>query len=715
MHGRTHVNHEKAIAMTDTAIDNLIRSALDTPENRPALPSGFAWRFIAAISARYPHAVKVRRRRRLLRMAASLAVCTTLAGTVGLLMSNDDTPTSSEEEADAILYEEQNERSKEEMNMNPAIAVRATAKTIVATALALGNPAMAEAQNATGNVFADALFWYSGAHDANNDKMFDTGDMRDVRHFADASHALNQCTRVGGVKGCTAITNMPVTHVHACFTNMNETCLYLKQPVDDSEDPKILPAGIRLPDLFQLGFQSNFSAVVRFRWEGPTRTGGNTRLLSLGYDGTTTGGMLFGMDGSGNLTSYFSTSETLSYSTDATYAIHPGVWVDVAIVVENGVIRTYRIMEDYNMANGMWYKKTVDMPTKARTDTTSVNNRFAVGYDGGGLPSGARTYSAYRSAWSTFRGQIQQVAIWDRALTDAEVAEVFGCQSEKLRIGVPDGSSDEFAGNGVSGTVDKPEDWRNFTSTLTEENPSVSFSFTLGEHEANLPQNVSILSTPSSAEGYLSVAVNGQPVSARFVNAGVVKNIFIKNKFFREAVNALTLTWQGTGTFKLDALAVGGSWQVGMADSSYGEFSKRNKYRKTYYQYGPQTWAGRCNNGVATDTNYEDNTIVFNVTAPLASGEHVLEIPCCCSTSGSDPLELKVSVNGVEKTIFNVLSRAIVSPNVLKLTLADGDIVAGANFIELRNVHETAGTAIVYDYIRLTARSPLANFCIGFK
>ena len=561
-----------------------------------------------------------------------------------------------------------------------------------------------------GDVFADAAFWFSGAYDANGDGKFDKGDFRDVRHFDDSSHALNQ----GDITGCSrsdiAVTNMPVVHPHACFTNASEKCLNFLQPVNSSN--MILPTAIHLPTLFPVRYQDGFTAVLRFRWAGPTKATGNSYLVSLGYgDSNSNGGLVFGMDNAtGNLKAYFNVGATQTYGTNASYAIHSNVWADVALVVGDGKVAVYRIMEDYNMANGQWYIYRTSLPAAAVADTTSAGTRFAIGCTGGALPTGPRGTSN-SAAWNVFRGQIQQVAIWNRALSAHEVAEAFGCQADKLRFGVPDGGSGEFAGTTRNGAPAKPEDWRDYAASLTSADPSLTLRFPIGAQEAGMAQSLGVLATPYSSAGDMAIGLNGRPVGELRVSPGRFKSIFIPKNQTVEGENTLTLTWCGSGNCNIDALTVGGSWQIGLEDSSTSGFNTRNQYMKTYYAFGPQTWK-RFNNGVSSSANYEDNTVVFMLSESSASGEHFLEVPCWCSTSGSDPLETRVSVNGVEKTVANVTSRSTLTPDIIQLRLGENDLSPGVNTIEFRNIHETTGTAVVYDYVRLTALPPQGSTCI---
>ena len=580
----------------------------------------------------------------------------------------------------------------------------------VAAVAALGGANMARAASTgTGNVFSDAAFWYSGAFDANGDKLFTKGDLRDVRHVADSSHALNQSYYSGAGSTGLSITNMPVIHPHAQVTNADETCVYFRQPV--KEDLKIYPVCINLPNLFTFGFQSNFTFVTRVRWEGPTHDGANSYLFCMNGKG----GFRVGISSAGTLRAQImdgSSYPTVNFSTETSVAIHSNVWVDLAVTVGDGAITTYRAMDDY--VNGYWYKNLQSLPAVAKNDTTNAVSEFTIGA-GEKLDGKSRTYSAYPSLWTVFRGQMQQFAVWNRKLSDAEVAEVFGCTADKLRFGVPDGASGEFAGEMASGTPEKPEDWCGYAPTLTEASPTLTLGFTLAAHETDIPYNLSILSVPSSAEGRVALAVNGQHACSRVISPGVARNLFVKKKFLSEGANTLTLTWQGAGTFTLDALTLGGSWQIGLADGSNSEIPNKNRYRKTYYLAGMPTWT-RFNGSITSEANYEDNTIVFPMTAAMAAGAHVLEIPFTKWSEIADAsIDVRIKVNGEEKLVFPVTSNSWGSLDTLKLKLPDGVLVPGANTIELRNMYDTANSSVRYDYIRLRAVSPEANSCVTFK
>ena len=586
------------------------------------------------------------------------------------------------------------------------------------SALFLAFPLWLSAAEANrGDVFSDAAFWFSGAYDANGDGRFDKGDLRDVRHFDDASHALNQGDMTGVGRSYITVTNMPVVHPHACLTNASEKCLNFLQPVNNSNpsSPQISPTSIHLPTLFPVRYQDSFTAVLRFRWAGPTKETGNSYLVSLGYgDSNSNGGLVFGIDNAtGNLKAYIKSGGVQTYGTSESLAIHSNVWADVALVVGDGQVTVYRIMEDYNMANGQWHIYQTPLPSAAVADTTSTGTRFAIGCEGANLPTGPRG-TGNTGAWNVFRGQIQQLAIWNRALSAHEVAEAFGCQADKLRFGVPDGGAGEFAGAARDGAPANPEDWRDFSSSLTSGDPSLTLRFTLGAHEAGLAQHLGVLSTPNSSAGTVALHVNGQAVEEKVVAAGVLKSFFIPKNKTVEGVNTITLTWGGSGAFVIDALSLGGSWQIGLNNSATSEFHTRNRFMKTYYAFGPQTWS-RFNNGVGSDTNYEDNTAVFMLSEASAAGEHFLEIPFACGTSGTEALEVQISVNGVVKTVANVTSRHIANPDITRLRLGEGELSAGANTIEFRNLHETTQTAVVYDYVRLLARPPRGCTCLVIR
>jgi hypothetical protein len=169
---------------------------------------------------------------------------------------------------------------------------------------------------------------------------------------------------------------------------------------------------------------------------------------------------------------------------------------------------------------------------------------------------------------------------------------------------------------------------------------------------------LTILSTESSASGKVEIKMNGETVAAKYVKAGVSRRIYIPGSFFKGNDNTLTLKWLGDGEFKLDSLVVGGSWQLGYADSQIDEFCKRNRYRTTFNICGSQVWATRLNRGVESAANYDFLKIVFPMTSGSAKGAHTLTIPLLCTTTGTNPFELQITVNGTVKTVFSVSSHS---------------------------------------------------------
>jgi hypothetical protein len=60
------------------------------------------------------------------------------------------------------------------------------------------------------------------------------------------------------------------------------------------------------------------------------------------------------------------------------------------------------------------------------------------------------------------------------------------------------------------------------------------------------------------------------------VQAGATKSLFLPGELFLSGSNTLHIANNSSGTVRFDALALGGSWQVGYEDSFNTEFFGNN-------------------------------------------------------------------------------------------------------------------------------------------
>jgi len=186
--------------------------------------------------------------------------------------------------------------------------------------------------------------------------------------------------------------------------------------------------------------------------------------------------------------------------------------------------------------------------------------------------NGQTTYADVNNTDQTaFIGSVQQMAIWGRALSDQEVMAAFGMPRPAIfRTGFDNGDSSEFGGtrSGATQTIDGLGSWQNIANTM-QSGDTWTVNFNALRDEANLPQIFSIKSLRGSA-AQIEPKLNGTSLGEGRVASN--QHFFwpVAANLVREGANTLVIerkdSW--TGTFKLDAMELGGSLGVGKIDGS---------------------------------------------------------------------------------------------------------------------------------------------------
>lgn len=588
-------------------------------------------------------------------------------------------------------------------------------KLLLGSALAL----VAGLSTVRASVFDDAAFWYH-ASSPNAGGAFRTGDFTDNRFAADADHWLNQSS-VEGVASCVQVREENVVHPYSCATNV-ERVIRLEKVVSGAS----ASAGIlKMPNLFTVTNSGPMTVVLRLRWDGMAETldSGNTRseVLGIGFNGASTveSGYYIALD---RTTRRFYVVDRKKYATlmfggeSDDYRVTPDEWVDVAFAWRGeGHIDMYLFQEGSSMVNGAWHNATATLKAETIATTDMSDTPFRLGAIDT-VATGAR--SGKSASAKAFSGSFSQVAIWARCLSQGEIAEAFGGSALKFEYGVENGLSSEFGGTGEAVVANVTNAWRLLPPALTDVNPSVSIDFDVPAYEAGLPQMLRFVSTPQSSAGMLAVSLNGEPVAEDVVSPGKATMFDIKKNLLVDGKNTLTLTWKGTGALGIDALACGGSWQLGYDDGSCNEFMKTNQYRKKYFLAGPQTWGTRCNRNIyASSINYADNTIVFSLPESFTSKRRYNLDFRCYRNLKQVPPTVKVTLNGVEKVV-----QAIDAPSpglqTVSIPLAEGDLRPGVNevrFDSIRGSDPTADDSVYADYLRLTIRPERKGLTLSLR
>ena len=289
------------------------------------------------------------------------------------------------------------------------------------------------------------------------------------------------------------------------------------------------------------------------------------------------------------------------------------------------------------------------------------------------------------------------MAFWNRALTEQEVREAFGRpRPDIVRVGSANGNSDEFALDAAAtATVDAFGTWRDFPAALRA-GDTRNVTFPLSANESNLPQLLRIKTLAGGGSGTLRVSVNGTTVASRPIVAGQPFVAILPAQSFVTGANTLTLTRTDANgaTIAIDALAVGGSWQVGKNDRKTDEFtygvplSSYDTYVNTF------AW-NRAANAKETGTS----ALNLYVTVPEEAARYGLHFETrtrnTYALTTTPNTKLTVSANGVTKKELTGLGGSVWTD--IALDFEPGELPTGVNNIRFS---VTNGGCYYFDYHR---------------
>lgn len=235
----------------------------------------------------------------------------------------------------------------------------------------------------------------------------------------------------------------------------------------------------------------------------------------------------------------------------------------------------------------MTYSNEVDMsdginftPTEALVLGSEGNFSGECVYTNSGKIAGNYTKS--------FRGSIQQFVVWNRAMDLEEMKRAIAAPrpSDIVSVGVRDGTSDEFVG-GTSMFQEDPQ-WTLPKTYAPGDSATVTFvADRKGEEE--MAEMFRWYAAMDSAPGRVRLALNGRDMGEKQIWPGRTAYWHVRAGGLVAGTNTLTVTRSdaGAGHVKLDAAALGGSWQIGHKDSSYFEFAHESSgTREVYVQNG---------------------------------------------------------------------------------------------------------------------------------
>ena len=461
--------------------------------------------------------------------------------------------------------------------------------TLVACLFALASVAY-------GDVYDDAIFWFRGGTNVTaNGRTAVKGDLFDSIHANDPSHK-NHTATFFGYEDCRVLRYEDVQF--PCNRDDRKSVPVLHLPLG----MKVSNGGA-ITNLFMAGASAHFlygqisneyTVVMRLRREAGYATNTSAWVTRFGYNGAT-GGILFGFmhDRNNNDLVYPSMyCASTNTSTGATglqeywfrsLPMPPtNKWFDISLAVSGSVVRVGLARPAYETINGSG-QKVVNFQTATATMIPDpyqlahpVSSEGSWRFFMQASASSAKT-PANTSRKDSFVGSVQQIAVWNRTLTDDEVHEAWGWPHEKVfKVGLENGASNEFGSNAAPAAqaIDA-------YGPLGEKSPNIppggtwTVTFFGATNEVGLAQLLTLTATAGSAVGTISASVNGTSVGSQTIQPGRTATWYVPGTAFKKGPNnTLTLTRTGgSGNVVVDSLSIGGSWQIGIEGQDWSDMS----------------------------------------------------------------------------------------------------------------------------------------------
>ena len=386
--------------------------------------------------------------------------------------------------------------------------------------------------------------------------------------------------------------------------------------------------------------------------------------------------------------------------------IPTNTWIDIGVVVTGNVVRAYRAYTGRGSPSSgttagldafTAHSATFKDSSGVAPNLTMLRENIRFG--GQAFNSTAKDYASVTddNLKKYFAGSVRRMAFWNRALTEEEVREAFGRpRPDIVRVGAANGNADEFASDAAAtATVDAFGTWRDLPASLRA-GDTRNVTFPLSANESDLPQLLRIKTLAGGGSGTLRVSLNGTTVASRPIVAGQPFVTILPARAFVTGANTLTLTrTDANGTaITIDALAVGGSWQVGKNDRKTDEFtygvplSSYDTYVNTF------AW-NRAANAKETGTS----ALNLYVTVPEEAARYGLHFETrtrnTYALTTTPNTKLTVSANGVTKKELTGIAGSAWADIVLDFE--PGELPAGVNNIRFS---VTDGGCYYFDYHR---------------
>lgn len=460
----------------------------------------------------------------------------------------------------------------------------------------------------TASPFDDAKFWFRGGKPSHGNGTAVTGDFFDAAHASDPTHKNHTSGLSWGYEENRQFVTTDVTFPMTGETRQMQV-LRLGNAIHDTTDgQKHWPVSVAMhnlrDNLVKDGVASDkYTIIMRLRRAGnPDVPGRTERILNWGYDGF--GGFMIGFAGTEDGCTFKHDGKNIQVNgkylniwrglnngtevkadgidlkSDASLFVPTNVWVDVGLSVDGRtaqivVVKPQAVRHPEVVAKEPWRPYfpigfasfECDNVTRHFTGTSSSATflrdcMFVLGAD--------RSWNQYYSTElpattsdSSFQGDVQQFAIWDRALSKEEMLDAFGePRPQIVKVGLENGGSNEFGSTATGSRTINADAVYSECSANMAAGDAVTFSFTGRASEAGLRQIAKL--TPASGSGRFSLAVNGVACGVEDLLAGEPVKWNVPGSALVSGANNAILTRVDAGAtpFAFDSFTLGGSFQI---------------------------------------------------------------------------------------------------------------------------------------------------------
>ena len=546
---------------------------------------------------------------------------------------------------------------------------------------------------ATAGAFNDAVFWCRGALDANGNGYPDQGDFPDALHAGDSSyygHNGYSFYKSSEPTRRLQISAEDVVDPATCRQLGVHQCLKFTQPLYDNDGATWIDeqAFLVTPALNSAKPHDadGWTFYIRFRPDGGVRLANDadTQLLFNYYNSWAAngGGAMLWLRGSPT-NGYFSVQlgsndRSLTGMQGGQYSLCTNKWTDVIVSKKGDTVDVYSIRE-----GGRLYHTTY---TYSRTESGFYSNCVLGRYQSN---AGAHAYTA--SSTYNFCGSVHDLAIWPRALSNAEAMEIIRpTGTEKFRLGANNGSSLEFTGTG-SPTVDpdSSDGWRSALATIGA-GQSQSVRFNMKKDEVSLDEMLVLKGAPGSARGRLALMLNGSNVGTVAVGPARTVASHVEKGSLVEGENILTLSNVSGEAIGIDSITFGGSWQL-LEEDDKGSGGAGQGGEKDFY-LNDTNLVANLKSIIHAGPKVSNTNLTFHFTMPadILAAIHKVQFSIRSKnttetkwTAEQPDLVFRVFVNGVELGNLTFPKGGIWTTSTLVIPVEN--LVAGGNKIRVEN------------------------------